>query len=151
MVEIGEADEVLCIKPGSYVGLLTHSGSRGLGANIAVHYTLLAKKLRRLPGEAANLAWLNLDEEAGQEYWLAINLAGDYASACQYIIHHKIAKALRQKPLRMVENHHNFAWKEKWEGRDVIAHRKGATPAGKDVLGIVYVVGEIHTKNCKNG
>jgi len=37
----------------------------------------------------------------------------------------------------MVENHHNFAWKEQWEGRNVIVHRKGATPAGKDVLGII--------------
>ncbi len=137
LVEIGEADEVLGIKPGSYVGLLTHSGSRGLGANIAAHYTALAKKLRRLPGEAANLAWLNLDEEAGQEYWMAMNLAGDYASACHHIIHEKIAKALSHKPLRMVENHHNFAWKEKWEGRDVIVHRKGATPAGEGVLGII--------------
>ena len=39
--------------------------------------------------------------------------------------------------MTMVENHHNFAWKEKWEGKDVIVHRKGATPAGKDVLGII--------------
>jgi tRNA-splicing ligase RtcB len=37
----------------------------------------------------------------------------------------------------MVENHHNFAWKEIWEGREVIVHRKGATPAGKDVMGII--------------
>jgi tRNA-splicing ligase RtcB len=37
----------------------------------------------------------------------------------------------------MVENHHNFAWKEKWEGKEVIVHRKGATPAGKNVLGII--------------
>ncbi len=37
----------------------------------------------------------------------------------------------------MVENHHNFAWKEKWEGRNLIVHRKGATPAGKDVLGVI--------------
>jgi len=113
MVEILESDEVLGLKPGFYVGLLTHSGSRGLGANIAAHYTALAKKLRRLPGEAANLAWLNLDEDAGQEYWMAMNLAGDYASACHHIIHEKIAKALGNNPLRMVENHHNFAWKEK--------------------------------------
>ena len=39
--------------------------------------------------------------------------------------------------MKMVENHHNFAWKETWEGREVIVHRKGATPAGKDVLGII--------------
>lgn len=37
----------------------------------------------------------------------------------------------------MVENHHNFAWKEEYEGRELIVHRKGATPAGKDVLGII--------------
>jgi tRNA-splicing ligase RtcB len=37
----------------------------------------------------------------------------------------------------MVENHHNFAWKEMYEGKEVIVHRKGATPAGKDVLGII--------------
>ena len=37
----------------------------------------------------------------------------------------------------MEENHHNFAWKEIFEGEEVIVHRKGATPAGKDVLGII--------------
>lgn len=137
LVEIGEKDAVLGLEPGTYVGLLTHSGSRALGANIAQHYTLLAKKLRRLPGEASNLAWLNLDEDAGREYWMAMNLAGDYASACHHVIHARIAKQLGQKPLRMVENHHNFAWKETWEGSEVIVHRKGATPAGKDLLGII--------------
>jgi tRNA-splicing ligase RtcB len=90
-----------------------------------------------LPGEAKNLAWLNLDEEEGMEYWLAMNLAGDYASANHQIIHAKIAKQLGRKPIRMVENHHNFAWKEMYEGREVIVHRKGATPAGKNVLGII--------------
>jgi len=136
-VQITEKDEVLGIDAGDYVGLLSHSGSRGLGANIANHYTKIAKQKRRLPGEASNLAWLNLDEEEGMEYWIAMNLAGDYASACHHIIHAKIAKQLGRKPMTMVENHHNFAWKEKWEGKDVIVHRKGATPAGKDVLGII--------------
>lgn len=136
-VEITEKDEVLGIEAGNYVGLLSHSGSRGLGANIANHYTKIAKQKRRLPGEASNLAWLDLNEEEGIEYWIAMNLAGDYASACHHIIHAKIAKQLGRKPMTMVENHHNFAWKEKWEGKEVIVHRKGATPAGKDVLGII--------------
>jgi tRNA-splicing ligase RtcB len=137
VVEIGEKDAVLGIDAGIYLGLLSHSGSRGLGANIANHYTAIAKQKRRLPGEASNLAWLNLDEEEGIEYWMAMNLAGDYASACHHIIHEKIAKQLGHKPMTMVENHHNFAWKEQWEGKDVIVHRKGATPAGKNVLGII--------------
>jgi tRNA-splicing ligase RtcB (3'-phosphate/5'-hydroxy nucleic acid ligase) len=137
VVEVTEKDAVLNMEPGKYVGLLTHSGSRALGANIANHYTKLAISKRRLPQEAKNLAWLTLDEAEGMEYWLAMNLAGDYASACHHIIHAKIAKQLGHRPLRMVENHHNFAWKEQWEGREVIVHRKGATPAGKDVLGII--------------
>ncbi len=90
-----------------------------------------------MPQDAKNLAWLTLDEAEGMEYWLAMNLAGDYASACHHIIHAKIAKQLGQRPLKMVENHHNFAWKEKWNGQEVIVHRKGATPAGENVLGII--------------
>lgn len=137
IVEINEKDPVLGVDPGKYVGLLSHSGSRALGANIANHYTKIAKEKRRLPGEASNLAWLNLNEQEGIEYWMAMNLAGDYASACHHIIHEKIARQLGTQPLKMVENHHNFAWKEKYDGREVIVHRKGATPAGKDVLGII--------------
>jgi tRNA-splicing ligase RtcB len=137
VVEIGENDRVLGIDAGTYLGLLSHSGSRALGANIANHFTKIAISKRKLPQDAKNLAWLSLDEEEGMEYWLAMNLAGDYASACHHIIHEKIAKELGRSPLRMVENHHNFAWKETWEGKNVIVHRKGATPAGKDILGII--------------
>jgi tRNA-splicing ligase RtcB len=136
-VEIAETDPVLGLEPGRYVGLLSHSGSRGLGANIANHYTRVAKAKRRLPGEATHLAWLGLDEAEGMEYWTAMNLAGDYASACHEVIHTKIAAQLGRRPLKVVENHHNFAWKEVHGGKGWIVHRKGATPAGLDVLGIV--------------
>ena len=137
IVEVKEKDAQLGVEAGTYLGLLTHSGSRALGANIANHYTKVAKQKRRLPGEANNLAWLTMDEQEGIEYWMAMNLAGDYASACHHVIHAKIAKQLGRQPLKMVENHHNFAWREMYEGREVIVHRKGATPAGKDVLGII--------------
>ncbi len=137
IVEIPEADAVLGISAGSYIGLLSHSGSRGLGANIANHYTKVAKQKRVLPEEASNLAWLGLDEQEGIEYWMAMNLAGDYASACHHVIHEKIAKQLGRQAIKIVENHHNFAWKEMHDGRELIVHRKGATPAGKDVLGII--------------
>lgn len=123
---------------GNYLAVLSHSGSRGLGAEIARHYTRVAKQLCHLPKEAANLAWLDLNTEAGQEYWIAMNLAGDYASANHHQIHERIAESLGEKPLLMVENHHNFAWKETLQdGSEVIVHRKGATPAGKNVLGII--------------
>jgi tRNA-splicing ligase RtcB len=138
IVEILEAENEFGVKPGSYLALLSHSGSRGLGATIAKHYTDLAMQTTPLPKEAKHLAWLGLDTEAGQEYWLAMNLAGDYASACHHHIHARMAKALGEQPLAMVENHHNFAWKEALtDGREVIVHRKGATPAGKGVLGVI--------------
>ncbi|SEW03683.1 RtcB family protein [Chitinophaga arvensicola] len=122
---------------GSYVALLSHSGSRGLGAQIAGHYTQLAKELCVLPDHAKHLAYLDLNSEAGQEYWLAMNLAGDYASACHHLIHKRLIEASGAALLARVENHHNFAWKEIHQGKEVIVHRKGATPAGKGVLGVI--------------
>ncbi len=123
---------------GKYLAVLSHSGSRGLGAGIAGHYTKVAMETCRLPQEAKHLAWLDLDSEAGHEYWLAMNLAGDYASACHHQIHERMAIGLRTRPVAMIENHHNFAWKEKdANGHEVIVHRKGATPAGAGVLGII--------------
>ena len=137
IIDFAEKDEVLGIEKGRYLALLTHSGSRGLGATLAGHYTRIAKEQCKLPAHAANLAYLDLNGEAGQEYWLAMNLAGDYASACHEVIHRKLTKAIGANVLAKVENHHNFAWKEMLNGEEVIVHRKGATPAGKGVMGII--------------
>jgi tRNA-splicing ligase RtcB len=138
VVDIRDRNNVLGLEIGRYVGVLSHSGSRGLGANIARHYTKMAMEACKLPKVAKHLAWLDLDSELGQEYWLAMNLAGDYASACHHHIHRRMADSLGLKPLTMVENHHNFAWKEQLaDGTEVVVHRKGATPAQKGVLGII--------------
>jgi tRNA-splicing ligase RtcB (3'-phosphate/5'-hydroxy nucleic acid ligase) len=138
IVEIRDTINEYNLAPGQYLGLLSHSGSRGLGANIAKHYTKIAMDRCHLPPEAKHLAWLDLDSAAGAEYWTAMNLAGDYASACHHQIHERMAIGLRERPLAMIENHHNFAWKEKdASGNDIIVHRKGATPAGAGVLGII--------------
>lgn len=137
VVEIADAANEFKLPLGRYLALLSHSGSRGLGAGVAQHYTRVAKELCKLPAEAQNLAWLTLDSAEGQEYWAAMNLAGDFASACHHQIHARIAKAIGERPAAMVENHHNFAWKENHGGREVIVHRKGATPAGKGVLGVI--------------
>ena len=120
-----------------YVGILSHSGSRGFGAKVAKHYTDVAKNSCKLPKGAGHLAWLDMNSEEGMEYWLAMNLAGDYAKACHDEIHHRLAKSLGWKSVRKIENHHNFAWKEIVDGKEMIVHRKGATPAGEGVLGIV--------------
>ncbi len=136
LVELKE-DGVLGMQPGTYIGLLAHSGSRGFGASIARYYSDLAKSSSKLPYNMRHLGWLDLSGANGQEYWIAMNLAGDYAKACHDQIHKNVPKAMGLNSICKIENHHNFAWKEKVNGHELIVHRKGATPAGKNVLGII--------------
>jgi tRNA-splicing ligase RtcB len=128
----------LGLEPGTYVALLSHSGSRGAGARIAQHYSRLAADLNPgLPRDLQRLAWLGLDTGPGQEYWLAMQLMGRYAAANHDLIHRHVVARLGAEVLADVENHHNFAWKERHRGEDVIVHRKGATPAGAGALGVI--------------
>lgn len=128
----------LGLKAGVYFALLSHSGSRGTGGSVAQHYSRLAMRLHpELPRELVHLAWFDMDSDAGQEYWAAMHLMGHYAAANHALIHRSIARSLKARVLLDIENHHNFAWKEKHFGKDVIVHRKGATPASEGVLGIV--------------
>ena len=126
------------LSEGKYVGILSHSGSRGLGAAIADYYTTIAKETCRLPRQAGPFAWLSLKSDAGQEYWKCMEIAGEYSAINHEFIHYNVAKALRLKPLMTVSNHHNFAWRETLpDGQKVIIHRKGATPAHCGELGII--------------
>jgi tRNA-splicing ligase RtcB len=130
------------IPPGEYLALLSHSGSRGTGAQVCQHYSRIAMDRRYdLPKEMKHLAWLTFEEEAGQEYWAAMNLMGRYAAANHALIHKHIAKKVGAHVILDIENHHNFAWKETHvvdgQEREVVVHRKGATPAGAGVLGVI--------------
>lgn len=140
-VEFGEIelfDDSLGLESGMYMALMSHSGSRGTGAAVASHYCKLAQQSHpELPKELRHLAWLDLDSNEGQEYWAAMELMGEYAAANHACIHKHIAENLGAETLLDIENHHNFAWKEFHDGQDLIVHRKGATPAGEGVLGVI--------------
>jgi tRNA-splicing ligase RtcB (3'-phosphate/5'-hydroxy nucleic acid ligase) len=130
------------LPPGEYLALLSHSGSRGVGAQVCDVYSKRAMNRHdSLPKELKHLAWLSLDDADGQEYWAAMNLMGRYAAANHELIHRHIARKLGGHVILDIENHHNFAWKERHmingEERELIVHRKGATPAGAGVLGII--------------
>ncbi len=127
---------------GEYLALLSHSGSRGTGAQVCDYYSKRAMaRHAHLPKELKHLSWLSLDEADGQEYWAAMNLMGRYAAANHAVIHRHIAKKVGAHIVLDIENHHNFAWKEihtvDGRAREVIVHRKGATPAGAGVLGVI--------------
>jgi tRNA-splicing ligase RtcB len=145
-VEFGRlvvTDPAVGLPPGEYLALLSHSGSRGSGAQIAQHYSKVARQAHpELPAPLAHLAWLDLASGAGQEYWAAMELMGRYASANHALIHAHVARALGVEVRLDVENHHNYAWRERHAigggpEREVIVHRKGATPAGLGTIGII--------------
>jgi tRNA-splicing ligase RtcB len=124
-----------------YVAILSHSGSRGAGSKVCGYYSKLATQL--LPSKYKevdsykHLAWLEMSSEPGQEYWAAMNLMGDYARGNHDVIHRNIVQHLGAEVVWNIENHHNFAWKETHNGREYIVHRKGATPAGRGVYGVI--------------
>ncbi len=146
-VELGEIDvdddgAVAGLGKGKHLALLSHSGSRGTGARISDHYSQIARdmhpELQDGSGELPRLGWLDIKTQAGQEFWLSMNLAGRYASANHRVIHRNIARAIGLEAVAVVENHHNFCWEERLpDGQTVYIHRKGATPAGAGVLGVI--------------
>lgn len=141
-LEISTPNNHLNLAVGGYLALLSHSGSRGVGFKIANHYTKIAmSQMAELDHSVRHLAWLPLDQDIGKEYWNAMQLAGEFASANHHIIHQRISDAIGISPIATIENHHNFAWKEKisinGREKEAIVHRKGSTPAGKGVLGII--------------
>jgi len=121
--------------PESFGGLLTHSGSRGVGYAVASHYMRLAALETAQTARVPKMyEWLGLDGDAGREYWAAMELAGDFAQANHEVIHAAFARRSGLTPCATVQNHHNFAWRD---GADRVIHRKGATPAGAGVLGVI--------------
>ncbi len=128
----------LDLEAGTYLAVLSHSGSRGFGAQVAGHFTALAqKRWPTLDRAAQKLAWLPLDSHEGQAYWQAMNLAGRYALANHDLIHRRLARALNVTPGAQVSNSHNLAWKQRVNGEELIVHRKGATPAEAGRLGLI--------------
>ncbi len=71
-----------------------------------------------------------------------MELMGKYAAANHELIHQYVGRALGVDVMLDIENHHNFAWREQHRLPDgseteLIVHRKGATPAGDGVIGII--------------
>lgn len=127
------------LRAGTYLALLSHSGSRGVGFKIANTYTEVAQRLHpTLDPSVRHLAWLGLETEPGQEYWLSMQLAARFAEANHEVIHRRVAGSIGLRELAVIENHHNLAWRETLaDGTQAIVHRKGATPAGAGVLGVI--------------
>jgi tRNA-splicing ligase RtcB len=120
-----EADRV-------WVGV--HFGSRGFGHRTATRYLKLAGGRDGIDVPPAVAATAS---ELGQRYLAAMELAGRYAYAGREWVVTRVLAMLGATAQDSVHNHHNFAWREEHDGRELWVVRKGATPAFPGQRGFV--------------
>lgn len=110
--------------------LVTHHGSRGLGAHLFKRGQKAAlkqtdKAARGIPSAAA---WLDAQSDDGRAYWEALQYVGQWTRANHESIHERFLNNIGATKVASFGNEHNFVWKR----GDVFMHGKGATPAWKD-------------------
>lgn len=152
---LGGGNHFIEIQKGSdgHIWIMIHSGSRNLGKQVADHYNKLAIKLNEkwhssVPKEH-QLAFLPIDSEEGQDYLREMNYCVDFALANRKLMMDRILKCfapvLAEKfgyPFSwgiepMINIAHNYAQMENHFGENVMIHRKGATLATEDTIGII--------------
>ena len=125
------ADEMGAI----WVGV--HFGSRGFGHTVASAFLAIGQGKQWGTRVKEREVLLRLNEAAGHDYWHLMNLAGEYAYAGREWVARKAVSIIGGLEEELVHNHHNFAWRERHDGDDLIVVRKGATPAFPGQMGFV--------------
>ena len=113
--------------------LVTHHGSRGLGAKLFKRGHIAAvKHSARVGNHIPNAAaWLDAESEVGQEYWQALQYVGRWTKANHQAIHARFLERIGADAIAEFGNEHNFVWKR----GTTYLHGKGATPAWNDENG----------------
>lgn len=130
---------------GAKVWLMIHSGSRNMGKRIEEHYHNIAEKMcarYRVPLPDKDLAFLPIEEEAGHHYFTDMLFALRYAKENRWRMMEAMKETLAEFApevnfIRTIDIHHNYAAFEEHFGRKVCVHRKGATSAKLDEIGII--------------
>jgi tRNA-splicing ligase RtcB len=114
-----------------------HFGSRGFGHTVASGFLALGSGAEWGDRVKETEVLLDLSTPLGDAYWSLMNLAGKYAYAGREWVTRKVVRMIGGNEVRMIHNHHNFAWKETHDGEEYIVVRKGATPAFPGQAGFV--------------
>ena len=117
-----------------FVWIGVHFGSRGLGHTSATRYL---KAAGGTDGMNVPPAVVDEDSEVGRRYIAAMQLAGRYSYAGREWVVERVRQIIGGSVTDMVHNHHNYAWRETHDGRDLWVVRKGATPAFPGQRGFV--------------
>ena len=106
--------------------LVTHHGSRGLGAYLYKQGMRVAETFRRQlsPKTKAVNAWIPYTEDIGKAYWEALQIVRAWTKLNHGTLHDHIAAAVDQPNGRRIWNEHNFVFRD----GDTFYHAKGATP-----------------------
>lgn len=126
-----------------YVWIGIHFGSRGFGHKTATGFLALSQglKFNEKPKATSNDAkptLFSLESQLGQDYWEAMQLAGQYAYAGRDVVVDKVLEILGNPEVTFsVHNHHNFAWIEEHFGETYCVVRKGCTPAAPGQFGFI--------------
>ena len=129
----------------SKVWLMIHSGSRNLGKRIEEHYHRIANRLCtrfRVPLADPDLAFLPIEEADGHLYFTDMLFALRYAKENRRRMMEAMKETLAEfvpevNFIRTIDIHHNYAAFEEHFGKKVCVHRKGATSAKLDEIGII--------------
>jgi len=116
------------LKSTGQLALVTHHGSRGLGAQLYKRGMADAKRHTAIhaPKVPAHNAWLKADSADGQEYWKALQIVRDWTKRSHFAIHDLAAMMIGNKIVDRFWNEHNFVF-QKSDG--LFYHGKGATPS----------------------
>lgn len=120
-------------RDGAFNVLVTHHGSRGLGADLYKRGMIAARKFiaENASGIPDAAAWIPADSRDGVAYWDALQYISRWTRANHAAIHDLFLSRIGQRPLAQLGNEHNFVWKR----GDAFFHGKGATPAWRDASG----------------
>lgn len=106
--------------------MVTHHGSRGLGAHLYKQGMRVAEGYRTQlsPKTSPKNAWIPYTEDIGKEYWEALQIVRDWTKLNHTMIHDETAKGAAAGAKGRLWNEHNFVFKD----GDLFYHAKGATP-----------------------
>ncbi|HXU44250.1 MAG TPA: RtcB family protein [Thermoanaerobaculia bacterium] len=114
-----------------------HFGSRGFGHTVASGFLAIGAGKPWGTRVPETEVLFDLASPAGDAYFHLMELAGRYAYAGREWVARKTVALLGGTETDLIHNHHNFAWRERHGGEDLIVVRKGATPAFPGQRGFV--------------
>jgi tRNA-splicing ligase RtcB (3'-phosphate/5'-hydroxy nucleic acid ligase) len=139
---LGGGNHFIEVQKGSdgNIWVMVHSGSRNIGKKIADYYHALALEFGN--AQVRELPYFDMDSNLGQEYFEAMNFALDFAKENRHVMHEIILQSFKYvmgevEVLDKINIHHNYASPETHFGEESVIHRKGATLATKNTIGII--------------